>query len=139
MTYLTVKNILYTSQYGFRTGHSTYMAVMEMYDKISEAKEENHFSMGVFFDLSKAFDTVNHKILISKLEHYGIRGVCLDWLIDYLRNRKQSVLYNGNISHETDVTCGVPQGSVLGPLLFLIYVNDISNSSSIITQLCHVC
>ena len=97
--------------------HTTYMAVMEMYDKISEARDNNYFSMGVFFDLSKAFDTVNHKILLKKLEHYGIRGVCLNWLTDYLRNRP----YNGHISQISYITCGVPQGSMLEPLL-LIYL-----------------
>src|SRR5688572_9243920 len=116
-------------QNGFRTGHSTYMAVMEMYDKISEARDQNYFSIGFFFDLSKAFDTVNHEILIKKLEHYGIRGMCLGWLRDYLKDRRQCVLYNGQVSHILDIKCGVPQGSILGPLLFLIYVNDISNTS----------
>src|SRR5688572_17787969 len=119
-------------QNGFRTGHSTYMAVMEMYDKISEARDQNYFSMGVFFDLSKAFDTVNHEILIKKLEHYGIRGMCLDWLTDYLKDRRQCVSFNGHISHISEVICGVPQGSVLGPLLFLLYVNDVSNTSSLL-------
>ena len=75
MSYLISKKFLFKSQYGFRTRHSTYTAVMEMYDKISEAMEENHFSMGVFFDLSKAFDMVNHEILLSKLENYGLTGL----------------------------------------------------------------
>ena len=100
MAYVSAKNILYKGQYGFRKGYSTYMAVMEMYDKISEARDSNYFSIGVFFDLSKAFDTVNHEILIKKLEHYGIRGICLDWIRDYLRGRRQCVAYNGQISEK---------------------------------------
>jgi retron-type reverse transcriptase len=108
------------------------MAVMEMHDKISEARDNNYFSIGVFFDLSKAFDTVNHKILLKKLEHCGIRGICLDWLTDYLTDRRQCVSFNGHVSQISDIKCGVPQGSILGPLLFLIYMKDISNASSLL-------
>jgi retron-type reverse transcriptase len=103
-----------------------------MYDKISDARDSNQFSIGVFFDLSKAFDTVNHKILLKKLDHYGIRGMCLTWLRDYLTGRKQYVFYNGTASCMLDVNCGVPQGSILGPLLFLMYVNDTYLASSVL-------
>ena len=75
-------------------------------------------------DLSKAFDTIDHKILMSKLQHYGVRGLPLQLLHGYLSNRLQKVLFNGKISKSLNLNCGVPQGSVLGPLLFLIYVND---------------
>ena len=77
-------------------------------------------------DLSKAFDTLDHKILLSKLDHYGIRGPWLAWLKSYLSNRKQFVNYNGQCSSYGNIVCGVPQGSILGPLLFLIYVNDLA-------------
>ena len=85
---------------------------------IKETIDKSTFGCGVFIDLQRAFDTVNHSILINKLKHYGIRGAGLDWFSSYLSNRKQYVSVNGATSDYLDITCGVPQGSVLGPLPF---------------------
>lgn len=131
-SYLAVNNIIISNQYGFRAKHSTYMAVLDFYDKVSKAIENKLVSVGVFIDLQKAFDSLNHDILISKLEHYGIRGITINLFRNYLTNRKQFVSYNGFDSVRKPINCGIPQGSILGPLLFLIYINDIINCSALL-------
>jgi hypothetical protein len=108
------------------------MAIIQLVDKIYNAVEKNETTIGIFLDLSKAFDTIDHKILIHKLELYGFRGIVLDWFKDYLYNRKQYVYYNSCDSELKDIICGVPQGSILGPLLFILYVNDIINTSNVL-------
>ena len=98
-------------------------------DRISQALQNGEYALSLFLDFSKAFDTINYDILYMKLFHYGIRGCVLDWFKSYLTNRKQYVQYNDTSSSLKNIICGVPQGSILGPLLFLIYVNDISHVS----------
>ena len=112
---------------GFVKKHSTYMALITLMDKLTNAIENGEYVIGIFLDFSKAFDTVNHDILLEKLKHYGIQGCALSWFRSYLSNRPQYVTYNGTTSMSQTIKCGVPQGSILGPLLFLIYINDLGN------------
>ncbi len=128
--YLQKFNILNSSQYGFRTGCSTELALIDTIDKLYSALDNGCIAAGIFLDLSKAFDTIDHKILLDKLEYYGIRGIAHSWLQSYLSNRKQYCYYASACSQYERTTCGVPQGSILGPLLFLLYINDINHVST---------
>ena len=120
-------------QFGFRTGHSTEHAIAQLVDQIYEAVEKNDYTLGVFIDLSKAFDTVDHSILLKKLELYGITDRNYAWIKSYLSNRLQYIQTDENSRTKFCVVkCRVPQGSILGPLLFLLNVNDLKNASSVL-------
>jgi uncharacterized protein YlbG (UPF0298 family) len=129
ISFMNRNSILYKYQFGFREGHSTNMALLVLAEQILSAIDNGEFVVGVFLDFKKAFDTVNHNIVLNKLYKYGIRGIAHSWIKDYLLNRQQYVSFNYVESSKQNIVCGVPQGSILGPLLFLLYVNDIANIS----------
>ena len=128
-------NILSDSQFGCRTSSSTEMAVTSIYDKLLQNLNNKKITSSIFLDLRKAFHSVHHDIILKKLHHYGFRGTILSFFEDYLNNRKICTKINGKTSSFYSVKYGVPQGSVLGPILFLLYVNNLPNVSKFETTL----
>jgi len=129
MSFFNRYNILYDYQFGFRKNYSSALALIEVTNMIYKCLDKEEYVIGLYLDLRKAFDTVNHDVLLSKLFHYGVRGHLYDWFVSYLSGRVQFTVINSHKSNILPISCGVPQGSILGPLLFLIYINDISSIS----------
>ena len=130
--YLSENNILIKEQCGFRPTFSTETALLHALEQITAALDRKEIPLAIYIDLSKAFDSLDHDILLRKLEYYGIRGVLHSWFENYLNCRSQYTSFKGTNSDILPISCGVPQGSILGPLLFLIYINDVLSSSDIL-------
>ena len=126
--FLAEQHVLSDKQGGFRKGFSTASTIADLTDDLFTGIYQGQTSLAVFIDLNKAFDTVDHKILEKKLELYGVRGSNLNWCCDYLHRRSQKTLSNNVLSYCNTIKCGVPQGLVLGPLFFILYINDMQSA-----------
>ena len=127
--FITKSKVLNKNHFGFRKQHSTNHAVISLVEKLYSSLDERNIAVTCFLDLKKAFDTVDHSILISKLYKLGIRGPILKWFKSYLSNRQQFVQIHKTKSDIKPVVCGIPQGSILRPLLFILYINDLAELS----------
>ena len=132
MAFLNNNDILSKWQFGFRSGDSTSHPMVHFLNKITDSLNNKKHTIAIFCDLTKAFDTCNHKIWLSKLKKYGVDGGELDWFQSYLSNRKQFVSVGNGSSSLLEITLGVPPGSILSPLLFLLYINDLPHSSKLL-------
>ena len=139
------KNIIYNLQFGFRQQYSTSHPLINITENVRKAIDDGNVGCGIFLDLQKAFDTVDHQMLLAKLNHYGIHAVSNDWFKSYLSNCNQYVSINGYESGLAALNCGIPQGSLLGPLLFLLYISDLNQAiksakftTLLMTLICYV-
>ena len=126
------QDILYKYQFGFRKSHSTSHAIITLIDRVSQALDTGKYVVGLYLDIRKAFDAVPHSILLKKWYALGVRGNLYNWFESYLKNRKQYVIYKNSESDKDSITHGVPQGSILGPLLIIIIMNDFSKASELL-------
>ena len=131
--FLEINEILHPLQFGFRKNHSASHTLISMTETLKKTIDNRYFGCGIFIDLKKAFDTVNHSVLLKKLNHYGVRGIPLQWFYSYQAKKQQYVSINGCTSDKLVITRGLPQGSVLAPLLFLIFINDLPSVSKYLT------
>ena len=134
LNFINKHKIFNKLQFGFRNNHSTFMALVILVENLVNALDNGKCAVDIFLDFQKAFDTVDHGILLDKLYCCDIRGIAHKWFISYLSSRQQSVMYNGHESEFKMMRCGVPQGSILGPLLFLLYINDLTAVSIFLCQ-----
>ena len=133
--HLELNKLIHPNQFGFQRGKNTEQNLLNVINVISKAINEGDYCVGVFLDLKKAFDTVNHQILFKKLKHLGVRGSALKWFQSYLSGRTQRVLIDGKLSGPENIDISIFQGTILGPILFLCFINDLPNSSDLITYL----